>query len=132
VSLKARFLTVRRAFRLIRLCSRIHRIIVTILASFLNLGKVFNAVVFLYCFCANAFFLVRCRDVTKFGIDSSLHRIILQLRSLKYVLLPDPSASPANVAVSHTISHAQRGRRVQFLFLIAVVQIVFMGLLVRV
>ncbi len=35
------------------------RIIVTILASFLNLGKMFNGCVFFYCFCANAFFLVR-------------------------------------------------------------------------
>ncbi|PWY98751.1 YIF1-domain-containing protein [Testicularia cyperi] len=55
--------------------------------------------VFIYCFAANAFFL---------------------LRSLRYVVLPDPS-SPS----SQTITHAQRSRRIQFLFCIAVAQIVF-------
>lgn len=102
-------------------------IIVTILASFLNLGKMFNGFVFFYCFCANAFFLVSCA-LPRPGLRSRLS----QLRSLKYVLLPDPSASPANMAVSHTITHAQRSRRVQFLFIVAVVQVLFMGVLVRV
>ncbi|KAI5451567.1 Protein transport protein yif1 [Naganishia albida] len=82
-------------------------IIVTVIASFLNWGKIFYSAVFFYTFCANAFFL---------------------LRSLKYVLLPDSSNS-SSVA---TISHSQRSKRVQFLFVIAMAQILFMGLLVRV
>ncbi|KAJ9119155.1 hypothetical protein QFC22_003646 [Naganishia vaughanmartiniae] len=82
-------------------------IIVTVMASFLNWGKVFYMSVFFYTFCANAFFL---------------------LRSLKYVLLPDSSNS-SSVA---TISHSQRSKRVQFLFIIAMAQILFMGLLVRI
>ncbi|KAN0061707.1 Protein transport protein yif1 [Thecaphora frezii] len=60
--------------------------------------------VFLYCFAANAFFL---------------------LRSLRYVVLPDPS-NPSSV----TITHAQRSRRIQFLFSIAVSQIVMGWLLI--
>lgn len=86
-------------------------IIVNILASFLNLGKMFSIAVFLYTLGANGFFL---------------------MRSLKYVLLPDPSASPANESVAATITHAQRSRRVQFLLVVALAQIVFMGWLVRV
>lgn len=35
------------------------RIIVTVIASFLNWGKIFYFSVFFYTFCANAFFLVR-------------------------------------------------------------------------
>jgi hypothetical protein len=50
---------------------------------------------------------------------------------LKYVLLPDPSAAPSNEPVV-IITHAQRSRRVQFLFVVAMVQAVFMGWLVRV
>ncbi|GHJ88826.1 hypothetical protein NliqN6_5228 [Naganishia liquefaciens] len=82
-------------------------IIVTVIASFLNWGKIFYFSVFFYTFCANAFFL---------------------LRSLKYVLLPDSSNS-SSVA---TISHSSRSKRVQFLFVIAMAQFLFMGLLARV
>lgn len=39
-------------------CSSIHSIIITILASFLSLGRVFYLAVFFYTFAANAFFLV--------------------------------------------------------------------------
>ncbi|WFD30692.1 Protein transport protein yif1 [Malassezia sp. CBS 17886] len=56
-------------------------------------------VTFFYVFAANAFFL---------------------LRSLRYVVLPDPS-SPS----SATVTQAQRTTRIQFLFGIAVSQIVF-------
>ena len=52
-----------------------------------------------------------------------------QLRSLKYVLLPDPSST---TAVTFTLSHAQRTRRVQFLFVMAMSQVFWMGWLSRV
>jgi hypothetical protein len=101
-------------------------IIVTVIASFLNWGKIFYMAVFFYTFCANAFFLVRPSLLRP---DSRANtRSIAQLRSLKYVLLPDSSNS-SSVA---TISHSQRSKRVQFLFVIAMAQILFMGLLVRV
>lgn len=40
------------------------------------------------------------------------------LRSLRYVVLPDPSS-----ASSVTVTHSQRSRRIQFLFAIAVLQL---------
>lgn len=65
--------------------------------------------VFTYTFLANAFFL---------------------LRSLKYVLLPDSSSSPAGGM--QTVDRAQRNRRTQFLFLYSyVVQFIFMWVLSR-
>uniref|UniRef100_V5EUC8 Protein YIF1 n=1 Tax=Kalmanozyma brasiliensis (strain GHG001) TaxID=1365824 RepID=V5EUC8_KALBG len=73
--------------------------LITLLVGLMKVRGLVYWSVFLYCFAANAFFL---------------------LRSLRYVVLPDPS-SPS----SQTITHAQRGRRIQFLFCIAVVQIVF-------
>ncbi|MCJ1481105.1 hypothetical protein MMC06_001261 [Schaereria dolodes] len=69
--------------------------------------------VFTYTFLANAFFL---------------------LRSLKYVLLPDPSSggvAPSS-SMTHTVARSQRNRRTQFLFVYAyVVQFVFMWILTR-
>ncbi|SNX86214.1 related to YIF1 - protein required for the fusion of COPII transport vesicles with the Golgi [Melanopsichium pennsylvanicum] len=73
--------------------------LITLLVGLIKVRGLVYWSVFLYCFAANAFFL---------------------LRSLRYVVLPDPS-SPS----SQTITHAQRSRRIQFLFCIAVVQIVF-------
>jgi hypothetical protein len=73
--------------------------LITLLVGLLKVRGLVYWSVFLYCFAANAFFL---------------------LRSLRYVVLPDPS-SPS----SQTITHAQRSRRIQFLFCIAVVQIIF-------
>ncbi|KIJ56246.1 hypothetical protein M422DRAFT_774076 [Sphaerobolus stellatus SS14] len=83
-------------------------IILTILAGLLDLGRMFYWSVFLYTFCANAFFL---------------------LRSLRSVVLPDPSSSPTNVG---TISPMQRRWRINFLFVIAVAQSIFMLYLARV
>ncbi|EIW70117.1 hypothetical protein TREMEDRAFT_30026 [Tremella mesenterica DSM 1558] len=85
-------------------------IIITVLASMLNLGTLTTGAVFIYLFGANAFFLIR---------------------SLRYVLLPDTS-SGISPSTSHTLSHAQRARRVQFLFIMAVSQILWMGWLSRV
>ncbi|ORY31217.1 YIF1-domain-containing protein [Naematelia encephala] len=83
-------------------------IIVTILVGFLRLGTLTSATTFIYTFSANAFFL---------------------LRSLKYVLLPDPSNMSA---ATQSLSHSQRSRRVQFLFFMAVSQVLWMGWLSRV
>ncbi|KAH9015595.1 hypothetical protein EDB85DRAFT_2024659 [Lactarius pseudohatsudake] len=66
------------------------------------------SVAFIYTFIANTFFL---------------------LRSLRSVVSPDAGATPGAVG---TVSRAQRSRRITFLFLVAVVQILFMGVLVRV
>nr|KIR48145.1 ER to Golgi transporter Yif1 [Cryptococcus bacillisporus CA1280] len=82
-------------------------IIATIVVSLLGLGKMITLGVFIYTFAANAFFL---------------------LRSLKYVLLPDASVSSSVT----TLSHSQRSRRVQFLFFVAVAQVLWMGWLSRV
>ncbi|WFC97389.1 Protein transport protein yif1 [Malassezia yamatoensis] len=70
----------------------------------LPLGRWAYWLTFFYVFAANAFFL---------------------LRSLRYVVLPDPS-SPSSVTVTQT----QRATRIQFLFAIAMSQIVFGWLLV--
>ncbi|WWC92300.1 uncharacterized protein L201_007254 [Kwoniella dendrophila CBS 6074] len=77
-------------------------IIVCIITSMLGFGKLVSWGVFVYTFGANAFFL---------------------LRSLKYVLLPDASVS----TVTNTLSHSQRSRRVQFLFVMAMSQVLWMG-----
>ncbi|KAI4123768.1 MAG: hypothetical protein LQ338_005117 [Usnochroma carphineum] len=67
--------------------------------------------IFTYTFMANAFFL---------------------LRSLKYVLLPDSSASTPAGSGMHTVARSQRNRRTQFLFVYSyIVQFVFMWILSR-
>ncbi|KAL8696977.1 MAG: hypothetical protein Q9201_007375 [Fulgogasparrea decipioides] len=70
--------------------------------------------IFTYTFSANAFFL---------------------LRSLKYVLLPDSSASHPSAmgsGIQNTIARSQRNRRTQFLFIYSyIVQFVFMWILSR-
>jgi len=78
--------------------------LVTLLIGLTGLGSLLYWGAFLYTFAANSFFL---------------------LRSLRYVVLPDPS-NPSSV----TITHAQRSKRIQFLFAIAVAQIVLGWLLV--
>ncbi|GAA5973042.1 hypothetical protein JCM11641_000379 [Rhodosporidiobolus odoratus] len=71
-----------------------------------------------------------------------LANFFFQLRSLRHLILPDPSASPLD-HVSHpsasstttttaTPTHGQRQRRIQFLFVIAACQAGSMGILVRV
>ncbi|KIM75121.1 hypothetical protein PILCRDRAFT_827537 [Piloderma croceum F 1598] len=83
-------------------------VILTLFAGMLNLGSTIYGLVFLYAFFANAFFL---------------------LRSLRSVVLPDALNSPANVG---TVNPSQRKKRITFLFLEAVSQIVYMGVLIRV
>ncbi|KAH9992011.1 YIF1-domain-containing protein [Russula compacta] len=83
-------------------------VIATLLVGLVGFSRTLYSVAFIYTFLANAFFL---------------------LRSLRSVVLPDAGATPGVVV---TVSHAQRSRRITFLFLVAVVQILFMGVLVRV
>ncbi|KAE8223892.1 hypothetical protein CF319_g3149 [Tilletia indica] len=78
--------------------------LVTLFIGLTGLGSLLYWATFLYTFAANSFFL---------------------LRSLRYVVLPDPS-NPSSV----TITHAQRSKRIQFLFSIAVAQIILGWLLV--
>ncbi|KAF2830251.1 hypothetical protein CC86DRAFT_379692 [Ophiobolus disseminans] len=85
--------------------------------SFIGIGGTWvNWVIFLYCFSANAFFL---------------------LRSLRYVLLPDQSGQGmgvgGNAAAGYTVAKGQKNRRTQFLFVYSyVVQFGFMVWLSRV
>ncbi|KAH9039956.1 YIF1-domain-containing protein [Lactarius hengduanensis] len=83
-------------------------VIATRLVGLVGLSRTLYSVAFIYTSLANAFFL---------------------LRSLRSVVLPDAGATLGAVG---TVSHAQRSRHITFLFLVAVVQILFMGVLVRV
>ncbi|KAF9465852.1 YIF1-domain-containing protein [Collybia nuda] len=89
-------------------------VIFTLTVGFLGLTPVLQTVVFIYAFLANAFFL---------------------LRSLRSVVLPDPSISIStnpNPTTTATVNPAQRRRRITFLFLEAVCQVAYMGALVRI
>jgi hypothetical protein len=81
-------------------------VILTLSAGLLGASGMIYALVFVYAFLANAFFL---------------------LRSLRSVLLPDAAGAGAG-----TVGPAQRRRRISFLFFEAVVQVLYMGILVRV
>ncbi|KAG6876811.1 hypothetical protein C0993_000277 [Termitomyces sp. T159_Od127] len=91
-----------------------HSVIFVLVPSFLIHAPLINTVLFLYAFLANAFFL---------------------LRSLRSVVLPDASAqlvSSPNPTSTATIPPAARRRRVIFLFLEAISQFLYMGVLVRI
>lgn len=118
-------------------------IIVTLLAAGIitpgrGTGGWVGWVVFIYTFLANAFFLVRL-SIFSSPTRCSYERLfltnlsILQLRSLKYVLLPDSTGdAPMRSGTMHTVARAQRNRRTQFLFIYSyVVQFVFMWVLSR-
>ncbi|KAF9515367.1 hypothetical protein BS47DRAFT_1316137 [Hydnum rufescens UP504] len=85
-------------------------IVVTLLARLLGVRGFLYWAIFLYTFVANAFFM---------------------LRSLRYVVLPDPTTSPSNVSVgnSHIVTHSQRGQRRNFLLFVAASQILWMWVL---
>lgn len=58
--------------------------------------------------------------------------MMLQLRSLKYVLLPDSSSATPAGSGMHTVARSQRNRRTQFLFIYSyIVQFIFMWILSR-
>ena len=79
--------------------------------------------VFAYTFMANAFFLVSISSTTL--PPQWMLTQMLQLRSLKYVLLPADN-TPGNPNMQ-TIARSQRNRRTQFLFIYSyVVQFAFM------
>jgi hypothetical protein len=79
-----------------------------LIPEFLGSGRTISWGVFFYAFLANGFFL---------------------LRSLRYVVLPDPAAAPAETRM---VTPAQRGRRIQFLFIIAASQVLYMWFLSKV
>ena len=103
-------------------------VIVTLaVAEIINLGAGTGGwagwTVFTYTFLANAFFLVSILDRSR-GSKLTLS----QLRSLKYVLLPD-SSGPSD-GMTHRVARSQRNRRTQFLFVYSyVVQFFFMWIL---
>ncbi|EKM74715.1 hypothetical protein AGABI1DRAFT_47504 [Agaricus bisporus var. burnettii JB137-S8] len=89
-------------------------VIITITAGFLGFSGPLWILVFIYSFLATAFFL---------------------LRSLRSVVLPDPSISIStnpNPTTTVTVNPAQRRRRITFLFFEAVLQIIYMAVLVRI
>ncbi|KAG6875143.1 hypothetical protein C0992_004999 [Termitomyces sp. T32_za158] len=89
-------------------------VIFVLVPSFLIHAPLINTLLFIYAFLANAFFL---------------------LRSLRSVVLPDASAqlvSSPNPTSTATIPPAARRRRVIFLFLEAISQFLYMGVLVRI
>lgn len=132
-------------------------IVTLVVAEILNGGKGTGGwvgwTVFTYTFLANAFFLVSSAHSFFFpplhlipsSSSSSFFSLYLmsllplngntlrslQLRSLKYVLLPDSSSSTPAGGMQ-TVDRASRNRRTQFLFLYSyVVQFVFMWVLSR-
>ncbi|RDX46414.1 YIF1-domain-containing protein [Lentinus brumalis] len=80
-------------------------VIITLIAGLLGFGRTMYLLTFIYTFLATSFFL---------------------LRSLRSMVLPDASATAA------AVNPSQRSRRITFLFLVAVSQILYMGVLVRV
>ncbi|PLW16471.1 hypothetical protein PCANC_18564 [Puccinia coronata f. sp. avenae] len=86
-------------------------IIVSLLASLIGFRSSICWAIFVYVFGANAFFL---------------------LRSLRYVILPDPSGQTFGSATTSTVNSTQKSRRIQFLFAISVSQLASMWLLSRV
>jgi len=85
-------------------------VIFTLVADFVGLRGLTWTTIFLYAFASNSFFL---------------------LRSLRAVILPDASSVPATHATG-TLSQAQRRRRIVFLLLEALLQIIYMWWLVRI
>lgn len=107
--------------------------IVTLLVGLTLPGRLIYWSIFAYTCAANGFFLVslQARGPERRYKQLNAHTIAavplssLQLRSLRYVVLPDPS-SPSSV----TITPQTRSRRIQFLFAIAAVQTLYCFLLI--
>ena len=101
-------------------------VIITLIAGLLGLGRTLYLLVFVYTFLSTAFFLVRLiSTLPGFAMLTALCRCI-QLRSLRSMVLPDASATAA------AVNPSQRSRRITFLFLVAVSQFFYMGILIRV
>ncbi|KAG6826119.1 hypothetical protein H0H92_001069 [Tricholoma furcatifolium] len=89
-------------------------VLFTLIPTFLLSTPLLNTALFIYAFLANAFFL---------------------LRSLRSVVLPDPTAqlaSSSNPTSTATLTPSARRRRIIFLFLEAISQVLYMGVLVRI
>lgn len=89
-------------------------VIFSLVPSFLSAMPILNTLLFIYAFLANAFFL---------------------LRSLRSVVLPDPAlqlVSNPNPTSTASLTPAARRRRIIFLFLEAICQVLYMGMLTRI
>ena len=108
-------------------------VILALAASFLGASGALWIIVFIYAFLSNAFFLVRLFLLMYIFSFFLVFFFIstIQLRSLRAVVLPDPSSVPPAHATA-TVNSAQRRRRIIFLFLEAVTQILYMGWLVKI
>lgn len=108
-----------------------HRIIVTLVGGLMGLKGWMYWTTFIYVFLGNFFFLVRgFIESAVFSADHlDFHE---QLRSLRYVVLPDPSLNNAfnPTSTSNSVSHTQRSHRLKFLFGIATIQSLSMCYLV--
>ena len=106
----------------------ISSVILSLAAGFLGATGILWTLIFVYAFLSNAFFLVRlfiCLPRPCFLTFAA------QLRSLRSVVLPDTSSVPPTHAIAK-IGSAQRRRRIIFLFLEAVTQVLYMTWLVRI
>lgn len=113
-------------------------VIATLSAGFLGVSGVLWWAVFVYCFLGNAFFMVRLgfpppSPNPKPNSNQKLTPLPTQLRSLRSLVLPDPSIAIATSsgATTATVNPAQRRRRITFLFVEACMQVLYMGALVR-
>jgi protein transport protein YIF1 len=106
----------------------ISSVILSLAAGFLGATGILWTLIFVYAFLSNAFFLVR---LFKHLPSLVFLTFAAQLRSLRSVVLPDTSSVPPTHAIAK-ISSAQRRRRIIFLFLEAVTQILYMTWLVRI
>lgn len=104
----------------------------TLTISVLRLGSLPWWTCFIYAHAALAFFLVSGREAHRMQQPSGqalTHSPLLslsQLRSLRHIILPDAASAPSSSASVTTITHGQRNKRVQLLFVIAVLQF-FLG-----
>lgn len=105
---------------------------VTLFVSVLRLGSLPWWTCFVYAHAALAFFLVSRAHVEMKPLltsiaDTTFFPLSSQLRSLRHIILPDAASAPSSSSASvTTITHGQRNKRVQLLFVIAVLQF-FLG-----
>ena len=107
--------------------------ILSLAAGFLGATGILWTLIFVYAFLSNAFFLVRLfiRLAKSVFFLLTFFFFAAQLRSLRSVVLPDASSASPTHAIAK-ISSAQRRRRIFFLFLEAVTQILYMTWLVMI
>ena len=106
----------------------LNRIVIVLLGRLLGLKGLLFGIVFCYIWLSNAFFMVSSSASRRFLENDKMNA---QLRSLRYVVLPDPRISPPDVSVSnsHTVNHTQRSHRRNFLFFVAASQVLYMWFL---